>query len=195
MIEDWTSFLVTGVCGICAIVCAFEGVRRIATQRAGRNAVLMLVFGELFCAAWGGFAYWDHWTRNETLEQLQHTATVKDLPADFAKLPPDKREKLGISYARATYIERGNVIPYVELSGALKSFVPRQADIQQRESRVTRRAQLAHAARDSYEDAFQWWLWGLLAAILGYLVSLDKRPPGRKQGEAATGIEESPPQA
>jgi hypothetical protein len=183
MIEDWASFLITGVCGVCAIVCAFEGVRRLATKGAGRNAVLMVVFGELFCMAWGGLAYWDHWTRNEALEQLQRTATVKELPADFAKLPPETRERLGISYARATYMERGNIATYVGKKGAIKTFAPTQADIRQRELRVARRAQLTHAARDSYEDAFQWWLWGLLAAILGYLVSLDRRPPPEeKQG-------------
>jgi len=184
MIEDWASFLITGVCGICAIVCAFEGVRRLATKGAGRNAVLMVVFGELFCAAWGGLAYWDHWTRNEALEQLQRTAVVRDLPTDFAKLPPEKREKLSLAYARATYIERGNIVTYVEKKGAITTFTPSQVDIRQREFRVMRHAQLTHAARDSYEDAFQWWLWGLLAAILGYLVSLDRRPPPVPEGKS-----------
>ena len=175
MINDWIAFSVTGVCGVAAIVCVFEGMRRLGAPGAGRNAVLMVVCGGLFCAAWGALAFWDHWTRNEAIETLRQRVAVKDLPADLAKMPAERREKLGQAHARATYIERGNLETYRDRKGAARLFAPSQADIKQREYTVFRRTQLEHASRDSFADAFQWWIWGLLATLFGYLVSRENR--------------------
>jgi hypothetical protein len=163
------------VCGVTAIVCVFEGTRRLGAPRAGRNAVLMVAVGGLFCAVWGALAFWDHWTRNEAIETLRQRVAVKSLPANLAKLPAERREKLGESHSRAAYIESGNLETYRDRKGAAKLFAPSQADIKQREYTVFRRTQLEHTSRDSFADAFQWWIWGLLAALLGYLVSRDKR--------------------
>lgn len=175
MINDWIAFSITAVCGVAAIVCVFEGMRRLGAPRAGRNAVLMVAVGALFCAAWGALAFWDHWTRNEAIETLRQKVTVKDLPADTAKMPAGKREKLGEAHARAKYIEGGNLETYRDRKGTARLFAPSQADIKQREYTVFRRTQLEHASRDSFADAFQWWIWGLLAALFGYLVSRENR--------------------
>lgn len=180
MINDWIAFSVTAVCGVAAIVCVFEGTRRLGAPGAGRNAVLMVVFGGLFCAAWGALAFWDHWTRNAAIETLRQKAAVEDPPADLAKMPAEKRERLGRAHARAAYIESGNLERYRDRKGAARLFAPGQADIKQREYTVFRRTQLEHASRDSFADAFQWWIWGLLAALLGYLVSREKRPPAAR---------------
>ena len=175
MINDWISFAIAAVCGVAAIACVFEGTRRLGAPRAGRNAVLMVVFGGLFCAAWGALAFWDYWTGNEAIETLQQRVAVKELPADLAKMPAAKREKLGEAHARATYIGGGNLETYRDRKGAARLFAPSQADVKQREFIVFRRTQLAHASRDSFADALQWWIWGLLAALFGYLVSREKR--------------------
>jgi hypothetical protein len=180
MINDWIAFSIAAVCGVAAIVCVFEGTRRLGAPPAGRNAVLMVVFGGLFCVAWGALAFWDHWTRNEAIETLRQKVAVQDLPAGLAKMPAAKREKLGEAHARAKYIEGGNLGTYRDRKGAAKLFAPSQADIKQREYTVFRRTQLEHASRDSFADAFLWWIWGLLAALFGYLVSREKRtPPSR----------------
>ena len=182
MINDWISFAIVAVCGVAAIVCVFEGTRRIGAERRTRNAVLMVVVGGLFCAAWGALAYWDHWTRNAAIETLRQKIAVKDLPANLAKLPAVRRERLVEAHARATYVESGRLETYRDRKGATKVFSPGQADVQEREFTVLRRTQLEHASRDSFAEAFQWWIWGLLAVLLGYLVSREQRRAPRGEG-------------
>jgi len=175
MIADWISFVIPAVCGAAAVVSVFEGTRRLAARDRSRNAALMLGAGALFCAAWGGLAYWDHWTRDKAIETLQQRIVAKEPPVRLAKLPAAERERLARDRARTAYIRDGSLETYRDRRGAAKAFTPTQADIRQREAVVYRRTQLEQGSRESFADAFQWWIWGLLAALFGYLVSRERR--------------------
>ena len=177
MINDWISFATTGVCGVTAIVCLFEGMRRISTHGARGTSVLMVVLGGLFCATYGALAFWEHYTNVESSEALRqmHRSAVR--PPEFGKeTSAERREILGQVYARAIYLERGTLVSYLDRSGAKKVFAPSESDLKRREFTIVRRAQLDYASRESYADAFTWWLWGLLAALLGFLFSREKLP-------------------
>lgn len=177
MIDDWVSFAISGVSGVSAIVCLFEGARRIGAQGARRGPVLMVALGGLFCAVWGGLAYWEHWTRLESSEALRRTAATAKLPPVLAKgVPAETREKLGLAYARAKYLEGGTLVTYADRSGKDRVFAPSQTDLKRREAGIVKRVQLDHASRDSFADAFLWWLWGFLAMLLGFFFSGGKRP-------------------
>ena len=180
MVDDWTMFSVLVVCGVSAVVCIFEGARRLGSG-TGRGAGVMLFFGELFCLTWGGLAFWDHWTYEQDLAILQ-APIARELPADFAKLPPDKQEKLSFARARGLYLDRGALVTYVNRAAEVKPFVPAPDDMKHREAATEKRARLTQDSRARFADALQWWSWCLLAAVLGFLVSVDTpRPPPRAE--------------
>ncbi len=177
MTDDWVSFALNGVGGFAAIVCLFEGTRRIGARGARLIAVLMVALGGLFCASYGAIAYWTHEIQIETSELLRHGVFFAQRLPDWGKnMGAEERQTLSLAYARATYLAHGMLVAQLDRSGAGKLFEPSQEDVNRRESIVSIRAQLDHSARQNRADAFLWWLWGLLAVLAGYGVSLENRP-------------------
>src|SRR5260370_29065725 len=104
MIDDWFSIALNAVGGIAALVCLFEGARRIGARGPQLIAVLMVAFGGLFCASYGAIGYWTHQIQIETSELLRHGVFFAQRLPDWGKnMAAEERQTLSLAYARATY--------------------------------------------------------------------------------------------
>lgn len=175
--NDWLSFVVDAVGGGCALICVFEGTRRIAAHGGGRNAVLMLGLGVLYCLMYGGYFLWQHRELRAYAATLYTPAYKGELPADWRKeLPAPRREAGSLSLARSAFVESGTLRTYFDAAGERKPYAPTQADIKRRDNVVAAQTRIGESIRESYSSGVLWLLWGVMAALLGLGLSRDKPP-------------------
>lgn len=173
--NDWLSFAVDAIGGGCAFICLFEGTRRIAAHGAGRNAVVMVSLGALYCLLYGGYFLWKHQELRDYAETLYGQAYKVELPADWGKeLPGPRREAGSLSIARAAFVESGTLRTYFDAAGARKPFAPIQADIKRRDAVVAAQTRIAESMRESFASGLLWLVWGVIAVLFGYGLSRDK---------------------
>lgn len=152
-----------------AVVCIFEGVRRISAFGPSKSAVFSAAFGFLYCVAYAGFSYWAHNFQHEASGLLQKGVAVPELPGDRgASFPPKQRAESSVELARAAFGENGKLRFYFDESGKRLLYVPSQADLDQREKKVAQLAQLQYVANESAYTPAQWLLVALFAALFGF---------------------------
>lgn len=175
--NDWLSFAVDTIGGGCALICVFEGTRRIAARGAGRNAVLMVSLGALYCLLYGGYFLWRHHELGVYAATLYGQVSKGELPADWRKeMTGARREAGSLALARSAFVESGTLRTYFDAAGERKPFAPSQADIKRRDHVVAAQTRTAEAIRESFANGLLWLLWGVIAALFGYGLSGSDKP-------------------
>lgn len=169
MISSWLSLAFDVSIHTFAIVCVFEGVRRIKTYGLSKAAVFSAVFGLLYCIGYAGFSYWAHNFQRDTAVLLHKGPAIPELATDWgANFPPQKRASSSLELAQAAYSEDGQLRHHFDETGKRLLFAPSQADIERREKKVAQLAQLEYAAEESSDTPASWLFIAIAATVLGY---------------------------
>jgi hypothetical protein len=185
MTENLVDFALNVVAGAVALVCLFEGMRRLGAYGVNRKAMLLVVLAASACALYGGFAYQRYADLKTTLAVSQR----KTAPAVVSNRirSPEKRELLGQALARENFRASGTLGPYVDRNGETRTFAPTQEDLRSRERVVVYYAQTEFTARSSLAEALLWLIGAVVAVLLGLVMSLDKPPARQAQDDALQG--------
>lgn len=169
MIPAWLALSFEVAKDTFAIVCVFEGVRRISTFGVSKVAVAAATFGLIYCFGYAGFSYWAHNFQRDTAVKLHKGANVPDLPIDWgANFPPLQRASSSHELAKVAFSEHGQLRYYFDESGKRLLFSPAQTDIDHRERRIALLAKLDGAADESFGNYLRWLFVGVFAALLGF---------------------------
>ena len=156
----------------CAIVCIFEGVRRISVFGLSKNATLSAVFGFVYVIGYATFSYSAHNLQLRAAAMLHKGIAIPEQAADWgAHFSPIKKSEISIHIARVAFSEHGQLRYYFDEAGKRLLLAPSQADIDKREIRVAQLAQLDYAAQESSDTSAAWLLTSLAAASFGFVWS------------------------
>jgi len=184
MVESWIDFALYVAAGAVALLCLFEGTRRVVAYGVHRTGVLMFVASAAACAAAGGFAYQKYGTLSAAAG-----AGLRKAPA-FSKIPsPERKELLSQAVAKRRFTESGAPGPYIDHNGETKTFVPTLDDLKAREKVVAYYAQTEFAARSSLAEALVWLIAASVAVLLGLVMALAKPPAPKPPEEDALAAE------
>jgi hypothetical protein len=187
MIENLADFGLNVGAGALALLCLFDGARRIGAHGLHRRAVLMFVLSACVCALYGGFAYQRYVDLKGSVSAAQRKPSATSVAAWSKVASPEKKEILSQTVARQTFRESGTLMPYIDKTGQTKVFAPTQDDLVAREKIVTRYTLAEAAMRTSLAEALLWLIAGVTAILLGFAMSLDKGPPKPAQDDALAG--------
>ena len=169
MSTSWLALAVDIAAHTFAIVCVFDGVRRLSAFGLSKGAVLSAAFGLIYCVGYAGFSYWNHNFQHEASTLLQNGVAVPELPSDWgANFPPKQRAESSLELARAAFGENGKLRFYFDESGKRLLYAPSQIDLDQREKKIAQLAQLQYAAEESSNTPSRWLLVALAAALFGF---------------------------
>jgi hypothetical protein len=177
MIENWIDFVLNVTAGAIALLCLFDGMRRLGAYGVHRRAMLLVVLSASACAFFGGFAYQRYADMKTTLLASQQKP-AKAQAATWTKVAsPEKKELLSQALARQTFRASGALGPYIDRNGETKTFAPNQEDLAARERVVAYYSRAEFAARSSLAEALLWLIGVIVAVFLGLAMSLDNKPP------------------
>jgi hypothetical protein len=190
MVENWIDFALYVAAGTGALLCLFEGTRRIGAYGAHRAGVLMFVASAAACATAGGFAYQKYGTLSAVAGTGQRKAPATQSAAIFNKVgSPERKELLSQAVAKQRFKESGAPGPYIDRNGETKTFVPTLDDLKAREKVVVYYAQAELAARGSLAEALVWLIAAGVAVVLGLVMALAKPPAPKSPEEEALAAE------
>src|SRR5262249_24333977 len=154
---NWVDFSLYVIAGAAALLCLFDGTRRIGAYGLHRKGVLMFVLAASGCAFAGGSAY----PKDNTLPALGgasgRKAPAKPAAAAWTRLAsPEKKELLSQMVARQRFKESGALSLFVDRTGETKTFSPNLEDLAARERVVAYYSQTEFAARSSLAEALLW---------------------------------------
>jgi len=187
MIENLVDFILNVTAGAVALLCLFDGMRRLGAHGVHRKAMLLILMSACVCALYGGFAY-QRYTDLKTTLLVRQQKPAKVQAATWSKVAsPEKKELLSQALARQTFRASGTLGPYIDRSGETRTFAPTPEDLAARERVVAYYAQTEFAARSSLAEALLWLIAAIVAVVLGLAMSLDNKPPtSTAQAEPAT---------
>ena len=90
-------------------------------------------------------------------------------PAFKPGLTTEKKERVVKSYARLTFVETGKFIDYLTANGERTTYVPSQADIESRASKLAASSALKNKAELLLLVARVWWFAWIPILLLGYV--------------------------
>ena len=190
MVENWIDFAFYVAAASAALLCLFEGTRRIGAYGLHRAGVLMFVGSVAACATAGGFAYQKYSTLSAVVGTGQRKAPATQAAAAFSKIPSaERKELLSQAVAKRRFKESGAPGPYIDRNGETKTFVPTLDDIKAREQVVAYYAQTEFAARSSLAEALVWLIAAIVAVVLGLVMALAKPPAPKPPEEDALAAE------
>lgn len=151
-----------------AVVCVFDGVRRLCAFGVSKSAVLSATFGLIYCLGYAVLGYWSHDVQREAWVLLNRGANIPELPADWgASFPPQQRANASHEIAEAAFSEDGQLRHYFDAAGKRQLFSPTQVDLNHREQKIAQLARFKFAAEVSSGGQVQWLLIALFASVLG----------------------------
>jgi hypothetical protein len=185
MIENLVDFILNVTVGAVALLCLFDGTRRLGAHGVHRKAMLLILMSAGVCALYGGFAYQRYTDLKATL-LVRQQKPAKAQAATWSKVAsPEKKELLSQALARQTFRASGALGPYIDRSGETRTFAPNQEDLAARERAVAYYSQTEFAARSSLAEALLWLIAAIVAVFLGLAMSLDNKPPASAAPEDA----------
>jgi hypothetical protein len=185
MIENPVDFILNVTAGAVALLCLFDGTRRLGAHGVHRKAMLLILMSAGVCALYGGFAYQRYTDLKATL-LVRQQKPAKVQAATWSKVAsPEKKELLSQALARQTFRASGALGPYIDRSGEIRTFAPTQEDLAARERVVAYYSQTEFAARSSLAEALLWLISAIVAVLLGLAMSLDSKPPPSTSQEDA----------
>jgi len=179
MIENLVDFVLNVAAGAVALVCLFDGTRRLGAYGVHRKAMLLILLSASVCALYGGFAYQRYTDLKATLLVSQQRPAKAQAATWSRVASPEKRELLSQALARQTFRSSGTLGPYIDRNGETRTFAPSQEDLAARERVVAYYSRTEVVARNSLAEALLWLIAGIVAAFLGLGMSLDNKPPIR----------------
>lgn len=186
MIENLADFILNVAAGAVALLCLFDGARRLGAHGIHKKALLLVLVAGTACALYGFFAY----QRYADLKGIVAESQVKGgAPAKAAwtrVASPEKREMLSQAFARRNFRASGTLGPYVDRNGETKTFAPAQDDLIARDRVVANNLRTEFAARTSLAEALLWLIAGIVAVLLGFAMSFDN-PPSRSAQSGTSG--------
>lgn len=187
MIENLVDFALNVAAGAVALVCLFDGTRRLGAYGVHRKAMLLILLSASVCALFGGFAYQRYADLKSTLLVGQQKPAMAQAATWNKVSSPEKKEQLSQASARQTFKASGTLRPYIDRNGETRTFAPSQEDLAARERVVAYYSRTEFAARNSLGEALLWLIAGIISVFLGLAMSLDNKPPTRAgQGDAAS---------
>jgi hypothetical protein len=151
-----------------AIVCVFEGTRRLSSFGVSKGAVLTATVGFLCCLSYAGISYRAHKYQGDALVLLQRGVEIPELPIDWgANLPALQRESTSHELAEAAFSEHGQLRYHFDETGKRILFSPTQANLDHREEKIAELTKLDAAAEASANGFLRWLLVAFFAATLG----------------------------
>jgi hypothetical protein len=187
MIENLADFGLNVGAGALALLCLFEGARRLGAYGMHRRAMVMFVLSACVCALYGGFAYQRYTDLKGSVAAGPRKPVAVSVAAWSKVASPEKKEILSQTVARQTFRESGTLTPYIDKTGQTRVFAPTQDDLVAREKIVARYALAEAAVRTSLAEALLWLIAGVAAILLGLAMSLDKGPPKASHDDAVAG--------
>jgi len=185
MIENLVDFVLNVAAGAVALVCLFDGTRRLGAYGVHRKALFLILLSASVCALFGGFAYQRYADLRTTLLVNQQKPAKAQGAAWSRVASPEKKEQLSQASARQNFRAAGTLGPYIDRNGETRTFAPSQEDLAARERVVAYYSRTEFAARSSLAEALLWLIAGIISVLLGFAMSLDNKPPTRAgQGEA-----------
>jgi hypothetical protein len=185
MIENLVDFVLNVAAGAVALVCLFEGTRRLGAYGVHRKAMLLMLLSVSVCALYGGFAYQRYADLNTTLLVSQQKPAKVQAATWSRVASPEKKELLSQASARQTFRASGTLGPYIDRNGETRTFAPNQEDLAARERVVTYYSRTEVAARSSLAEALLWLIAAIVAVFLGFAMSLDNKPPASSAQDQA----------
>ena len=178
-----------------AIVCIFEGVRRIGVFGFSKSPLMSAALGFVYIIGYATISYSAHNLQLKAAAIIHKGIAVPEQAADWgADFSPIKRSEISIQIARVAFSEHGQLRYYFDEAGKRLLFAPGQADIDKREIRVVQLAQLDYAAQESSDASAAWpadWLHRFERRILCWCrrLFLTRRmtPPGKTFARNAIG--------
>jgi hypothetical protein len=185
MIESWPDFVLNVGGGAVALLCLFEGTRRLGAYGVHRKAMLLILLAASVSALYGGFAY-QRYTDLKTTILHSQAKPAKAQPASWNRASsPDKKEQLSQALARKTFVASGALGPYIDRNGETRTFMPNQEDLAARERVVAYYSRTEFAARSNLAEAVLWLTAAIVAVFLGLAMSLDNKAPERHPQDGA----------
>lgn len=177
LMDDWFSFVVDAVGGGAALICLFEGARRLAMRApppgSRRSSLLMASLGAAYCLLYGAWHLYQHGETRAYAEALYRQPYQAELAENWGlHLPPDRRAAASAALARAAFVESGALRSYFDTWGKRRPYAPSQADLRRRDHVVANRTRLDESMRASRATGLLWLIWGALA--LGFGIGLGR---------------------
>jgi hypothetical protein len=136
-LTSWFFSLLVAVVVAVALVCVYEGMRRVAAQGFGRAAAALIIVGLLGAV---GHAASDLYVGARLRALLATFPAVgqAEPPEGWEKstLAPAEKASRSLENARLTFQVTGRVVDIIDDAGARRPFVPTQQDLQGREQMV-----------------------------------------------------------
>ena len=103
MIENLVDFILNVTAGAVALLCLFDGMRRLGAHGVHRKAMLLILMSACVCALYGGFAY-QRYTDLKTTLLVRQQKPAKVQAATWSKVAsPEKKELLSQALARQIF--------------------------------------------------------------------------------------------
>jgi len=133
----WSLTLLEAAVIAVALVCVFEGTRRIAAQGFGRWTALLLAIGLLVAVGQAGSDLYVS-SRLRLLLTTFPAVAPAEPPGGWEKstLPPAERASRSLESARLTFQVTGRIGEIVDAAGARQPYVPTQDELRSREQMV-----------------------------------------------------------
>ena len=179
MILEWLEYVGDVGARLLAVLCLFEGARRLTVVGMHRTGTLVLTLGAFLCLAYGGMAYWKHTMLVDASKVLERNILSAQLPLanDWGTACcSDKRESSSLAMVRAAFVESGKLHTYFDSAGARRLFAPSQEDIKKREDTVLSNAKIKDSTEALLSEAVHWLVAGILALLFGFGIGRELRP-------------------
>lgn len=163
---------------IAAVIAISESVRRLCVYGVHRKAIIFLLLGIAGFVSFSTINFVKYRMVSEastTLSQAHKRSIAILSPDNWRKdLTAEHRESLGRMYAEEVFLDSGALILHSDRLGNAQIFAPTQAEIETRVFQVVGQTQLDALAKERKSDIFYSILFGIFAAIFGFLSSLLK---------------------
>jgi len=179
MILEWLEYVGDVGARLLAVLCLFEGARRLTVVGMHRTGTLVLTLGAFLCLAYGGMAYWKHTMLVDVSKVLERNILSAQLPLanDWGTACcSDKRESSSLAMVGAAFVESGKLHTYFDSAGARRLFAPSQEDIKKRENTVLSNAKIKDSTEALLSEAMHWLVAGILALLFGFGIGRELRP-------------------
>jgi hypothetical protein len=187
----WTSFVIVVALSTFAVVCVFEGVRRLCTHDFSKIALVTASFGLLYCVGYVGFNYWTYTVLHTGSVVLRKGVVIPKLPTEWGNFPLTQKAEVSIGIARGIFLERGQLSYHFDELGNKLLFSPNQVDLNQREEKVAQLARLDYMVWVSSVEAGRWLIITITAGIFGFFWSSAKSKNKSDNMTIADNIEHS----
>jgi hypothetical protein len=179
MTAESLAFVLTLVVGgvvAAAMLCIYEGARRIAQAGYERVAALLVVVGVIVAVGKAGADLYVAAGLRRLLDEFP-TITSSEPPGGWEKAPmtPEQRTTRSTENARLTYQVTGRIVQFIDGSGQRASYAPTPADLQTRERLVVGIDRTDAQSRERAGDGWRQLMGDITCLVAGWLMGLRAR--------------------